>query len=146
MNSPVMLLVVAAILLAAIPVLVYIWHRNRRFLAASLPAGGVVIGQQRRRGKYGSVYAPIVRFTTAGGHQVEFTDSVGSNPPSFTVGDRVDVLYHREKHGWARVSSPRPGSEWRELTASGPFTALLVLICLLMAAMGVASYLLRLTR
>ena len=146
MNSPVMLLVVAAILLAAIPVLIYIWYRNKRFLAASLPASGVVIGLRRGRGKHGAVYAPIVRFTAAGGHPVEFTDSVGSNPPGFKVGDRVEVLYHREQNGWARVSSPSRGSDWRELTASGPFTALLIFICLLMAAMGVASYLIRLTK
>lgn len=146
MNSPVMLLVVAAILLAAIPVLIYVRHRNKRFLAASVPANGVVVGLRRRMGKSGSVYAPIVRFTAAGGHPVEFTDAVGSNPPGFKVGDRVEVLYHREKNGWARVSSPSQGSDLRELTASGPFTALLVFICLLMAAISVAVYLIRLTK
>ena len=146
MSDPVMLLVAAAICLAAIPVLIYVWYRNRRFLAESLPASGVVIGLHKRPGKSGSVYAPVVRFTAADGSPVEFTESVHSYPARFKVGERVDVLYHRERQGWARVSSPGPGAHWAESVAGGSFTALLVLICLLMGAMGVISYLVRTTR
>src|SRR5439155_827275 len=41
----------------------------------------------------GYSYYPIVRFRTETNALVEFKDSVGSNPPSYRVGDKVTVLY-----------------------------------------------------
>ena len=38
-------------------------------------------------------YYPIVRYRTQAGADVEFKDSVGSNPPTHQAGDRVQVLY-----------------------------------------------------
>src|SRR5205085_5322114 len=38
-------------------------------------------------------YYPIVRYTTDNHVSVEFKDSIGGNPPSYRVGDRVTVLY-----------------------------------------------------
>jgi hypothetical protein len=38
-------------------------------------------------------YYPVVRFRTAANETIEFTDSIGSNPPSYGSGDRVTVLY-----------------------------------------------------
>ena len=143
MNNPSMLLIPVALFVAAIPVLIYIWYRNRRFLAESLPAQGIVIGLHKSAGKSGPVYAPIVRFTVADGRIVEFTDSISSSPARFKVGDKVDVLYHRQRNSWARVSSLNPGSALWNLFTSGPFMALLVLICLFMAAMGIVAFFIR---
>jgi len=42
-------------------------------------------------------YYPIVRYRTQAGADVEFKDSVGSNPPSRRPGDMVRVLYIRER-------------------------------------------------
>ena len=38
-------------------------------------------------------YYPIVRYRTQAGADVEFKDSVGSNPPTHRAGDQVQVLY-----------------------------------------------------
>ena len=143
MSNHYMLLIPVVIALAAIPVLIYIWYRNRRFLAESLPARGDVIALHKSGGKSGPVYFPIVRFTATDSRVIEFTDSIRSRPARFKVGDQVDVLHHRQKHRWARVSSPHPGAELWELLTSGGFTALLVLICLFMAALGIVSFLIR---
>jgi hypothetical protein len=140
MNNPYILLIPVVIALAAIPVLIYIWYRNRAFLAEALPAKGIVIGLHKSGGKSGPVYSPIVRFTTADNRTVEFTDSTGSRPARFKVGDQVDVLYHRQRIRWARVTSPNSGGELWELLTSSGFTALLVLICLLMAALGYRQF------
>ena len=140
MRDPSIMLVCAAIALAAIPVLIYIWYRNKRFLAESLPTSGVVIGLHEGSSKAGRVYAPIVRFTAADGRVIEFTDSLHSRPASFKVGDQVDVLYHRQKNSWARVSSPSLGSDFRALIVSGVVTTLLVFVCLIMAALSIIAF------
>lgn len=143
MGNPYVLLIPLVVALAAIPVLIYIWYRNRRFLAGALPAKGVVVGLHKSGGRSGPGYSPIVRFTAADNRIAEFTDSIGSRPARFKAGDQVDVPYYRQRNRWARVSSPDSGAELWELLTSGGFTALLVLICLLMAALGIASFLIR---
>lgn len=42
-----------------------------------------------------SSYYPVVRFTDADGSEVRFKDDFGSNPPSYSVGEAVTVLYVR---------------------------------------------------
>jgi Protein of unknown function (DUF3592) len=41
-------------------------------------------------------YHPIVRFRTEKNVTIEFTDSVGSNPPGYRPGDTVTVLYNAD--------------------------------------------------
>jgi len=38
-------------------------------------------------------YAPVVRFLTQEGRSVEFTSKSGTNPPRYSEGDTVEVLY-----------------------------------------------------
>ena len=47
---------------------------------------------------------PMVDFTSADGKRREFQDSTGSNPPSYDVGDRVEVLYRADDPGNARIN------------------------------------------
>lgn len=143
MNNPSTLLIPVALFVAAILVLIYIWYRNRRFLAESLPAKGIVIGLHKSAGKSGPVYAPIVRFILSDGRIVEFTDSISSSPARFKVGDKVDILYHHQRNSWARVPSSNPGSDLWDMFTSGPVMALLVLVCLFMAVMGIVAFFVR---
>ncbi|HEX8337059.1 MAG TPA: DUF3592 domain-containing protein, partial [Pyrinomonadaceae bacterium] len=36
----------------------------------------------------------------------EFTETTSSNPPGYSVGDRVEILYHSQNPKRARVASP----------------------------------------
>ena len=40
-----------------------------------------------------SVYKPTIHFMNHEGEKVEFTSSVGSNPPSYSKGQKVEILY-----------------------------------------------------
>lgn len=51
-------------------------------------------------------YQPIVRFQY-GAQQVQFGDSVASNPPAYHVGDAVNVLYLESDPYDARIDSFR---------------------------------------
>jgi hypothetical protein len=44
-------------------------------------------------GDSGPSYYPVVKFTTADHQTREFRDSIGTNPPTRRVGDKVGVLY-----------------------------------------------------
>ncbi|GIW72147.1 MAG: hypothetical protein KatS3mg102_1689 [Planctomycetota bacterium] len=48
--------------------------------------------------------APVVEFT-ANGQRYRFTSSVSSNPPAYSVGERVQVLYDPEQPQRARIDS-----------------------------------------
>ncbi|MGK5543184.1 DUF3592 domain-containing protein [Streptomyces sp. URMC 127] len=47
---------------------------------------------------------PVVEFTPAGGTPRKFRDSAGSNPPSYEVGEQVEVLYRPDSPGDARIN------------------------------------------
>jgi hypothetical protein len=74
-----------------------VFVRTVQFVAGAERVTGTVIDLSRETdSEGGSVYRPVVRFTTREGEAVQFVSSVGSSPPSAEPGDRVDVLYDRE--------------------------------------------------
>ena len=91
----------AAFLVAAL--LAYL--HTRRFVAESVPALGEVIGLRKHDGD-GVTYSPIIRFPGPGGRLFEFTETTSSNPPGYSVGDRVEIRYHSQNPKRARVASP----------------------------------------
>ena len=54
---------------------------------------------------HGRSYAPAVRFTTDEGREVEFTASLGTNPATYGVGDKVKVRYDSQNPSAADVDS-----------------------------------------
>ncbi|MGW3109013.1 DUF3592 domain-containing protein [Streptomyces sp. NPDC001100] len=52
----------------------------------------------------GPMAYPVVEFTPAHGTRRTFRSSTGSNPPSYATGDRVEVLYHANSAGDARIN------------------------------------------
>ncbi|MGY4771627.1 DUF3592 domain-containing protein [Kribbella sp. CWNU-51] len=68
---------------------------TRQFLATASAADDVVVRVDTTTDKEGdSYYHPVVRFITAGGRVVQYTDSVGDGSPrAHRVGESVRVLY-----------------------------------------------------
>ena len=56
---------------------------------------------------YRLTYRPVVEFRTFSGRLIEFTSSIGTNPPSHQIGETVEVLYAREDPYDARL-----GDSW----------------------------------
>jgi hypothetical protein len=79
---------------------IYGAHSINDLARAQHAAGSVV-----RVDKIGTTYQPVVKFTTAAGQQITFTDSVGSSPPSHKPGDTVDVVYAPDHPDGAKIYS-----------------------------------------
>jgi len=101
----VMLVVGVAMLAGA----VYMYKDTRSFLAGAMHAQGTVVDLERNEStdshSHRSVnYYPVVQFADAGGRRIEFTSNSGSNPPAYSRGDTVEVLYHADAPDKARIN------------------------------------------
>lgn len=66
------------------------WYQNTNsFIKQAVKAEGIVIDfvSDRRSSK------PVIRFKDAQDNTIEFTSSVGTNPPRYNIGQPVSVLY-----------------------------------------------------
>jgi hypothetical protein len=93
------------------------WVQNiRSFLAQASTAQGTVIELVHSRSSSSSssnssgTWAPVVRFVTANGEKIEFTSGTSSNPPGYSQGESVEVLYDAGKPRDARINGF--GSLW----------------------------------
>jgi hypothetical protein len=84
----------------------YKYLDTRAWLRRSVEAPGSVIEMVRVRDREtGDVsFAPLVRFQTRDGKSIEFQSSFRSNPPAYTVGQTVTVLYDPDDPNAAAVS------------------------------------------
>jgi len=75
-------------------VLALAWYANvRAFIARAAVAPGTVVDLLPSRSDNSTTWRPVVRFTSADRQNIEFTSSTSSNPPSYSKGERVEVLY-----------------------------------------------------
>jgi hypothetical protein len=102
----IMLIVGVAMLAGA----VYLYSNTRSFLAGAVHAQGTVVDLQRTESldshsNRSISYYPVVQYAEAGGRKVEFISDSGSNPPAYSRGDQVEVLYHADAPEKARINS-----------------------------------------
>ena len=73
-----------------------LWQRVRGFVQTAEQAEGTVIELvERRGGRGGSTYAPVVEFTDNFGQRREYRGSMGTSWQRFAVGDKIQVLYEQ---------------------------------------------------
>lgn len=93
----------------------WLFYRDHQFAARALHAQGVVtdLARKRDRNDDGTTFTAIVQFTDAKGQSQEMADGISSNPPRFSKGDKVDVLYDPQapssaviNDGWGRYFLP----------------------------------------
>lgn len=75
----------------------FLFTNTQDFLKNALTADGTVVELIRSRSSDSNTYRPVVKFETKDGSIIEFTSSSGSNPPSYSEGEIVEVLYQ----GWS---------------------------------------------
>ncbi|MFS0515914.1 DUF3592 domain-containing protein [Nostoc sp. UIC 10607] len=83
---------------------------TRSFVGTAVPAQGTIIDLVQRlstdsKGRSSYVYYPVVEFTTPSGEPTVFEANSGSNPPEFTKGQQVEILYSPEKPNSAMINS-----------------------------------------
>lgn len=72
---------------------VLLFQNTRVFIAEASQAEGTVVDLAESRSEDSISYRPVVRFTTENAQVIEFIGSTGSNPPSYSRGEQVQVLY-----------------------------------------------------
>ncbi|MEH2117639.1 DUF3592 domain-containing protein [Nostoc sp.] len=83
---------------------------TRSFVTSAIPAQGTIIDLVQRsstdsKGSSSYVYYPVVKFTARSGESTVFEADTGSNPPEFTKGQQVEILYSPQKPDSARINS-----------------------------------------
>lgn len=71
----------------------FMYSNTKEFVDDAIEAEGIVIELVRSKSSDSVTYRPIIEFRTKDGNAVEFTSSVSSNPPSYSQGETVEVLY-----------------------------------------------------
>lgn len=101
---------------------------TRGFVASALRAEGTVIDiLPNRSGNSASVtYSPVIEFRTAAGKLVEVRSSTSSNPPAYTEGDKVQMLYLADTPEDARLAGYL--SLWGAPTVAASLGAVFLLI------------------
>jgi hypothetical protein len=79
--------------------------KQRRQMADSLSAVGLITGLATEMGKSGHLYYPLVQFKTASGQALSFQSAVGSSPAGYSVGQQVKVLYDSRNPQQAEIDS-----------------------------------------
>jgi hypothetical protein len=80
------------VILLSIAGIVYV--REQRFLSTAEQVTGSVVDLDRSGGSDGSsAFCPVIEFNTKAGEPVRYYGNVCSNPPSYELGEQVDVVY-----------------------------------------------------
>ena len=73
---------------------IYLGIERKNFLETALSTDGEVVELNRKRSDDSYVYYPVVEFSPPGStNTLTFEHDSGSNPPSYSVGESVEVLY-----------------------------------------------------
>lgn len=81
----------------------FLYQNTNNFLAEAVKAEGVVVELVPQRSDGSVTYSAMVHFTDAAGKEIEFVTSHSSNPPSYSVGEKVEVLYRPDQPHKARI-------------------------------------------
>jgi len=71
-----------------------VYFREQSFLSRAQTATGTVVDLDLSNDSNGSSsFCPVIEFTTQAGEPVRYYGNVCSNPPSYNVGEPVEVVY-----------------------------------------------------
>jgi hypothetical protein len=82
----------------------FLYRSTSSFLATAITAPGTVTELVAVRSDDSTTYKPVVQFTTAKGEAIEFASSTSSSPPSYRVGESVQVLYRENDPRDAKIN------------------------------------------
>jgi hypothetical protein len=80
------------------------WFNVHRFVQSAERAEGTVIELVESSGnKGGRIYSPVVEYTDSLGQQHKYRSNTSSNPSPYSVGDKVPILYDRDRPDSANI-------------------------------------------
>lgn len=103
------LLLVGVIFLAVgapmLLVAVFLVVRTRRFLESAVDTTGTIVNLlESTDSDGGTTYQAVVRFETADGREIEWAETMASNPPAGQPGDEVPMKYDPANPENARIA------------------------------------------
>lgn len=81
-----------------------IYKSTSSFLAEATKAEGTVVDLVQSRSSDSTTYRPVVHFINQNGQKIEFMSTTGSNPPSYSKGQKVEVLYRPTEPQNAKIN------------------------------------------
>lgn len=116
MFDPLPTLIILAVALPFLIIGLVEVHKARVMVQEFVTASGTLIDNEYRShtdpedsARVYWAYYPVVSFTTAQGYLYIFTDGEGSDPPTYKVGEAVEVLYNPDDprdatiHSWMSI-------------------------------------------
>lgn len=83
---------------------IYLYFSKLTFLKSAETAQGTVVELISKRSSNSIMYTPVISFITKEDHKIEFSSSVSGNPPSYSVGETVEVIYNSEEPNKADIN------------------------------------------
>ena len=80
------------------------YKSTNSFLAEATTAEGTVVDLVRSGSGDSITYRPVVHFINHNGEKIEFTSTAGSDPPSYSKGQKVEVLYRAAEPQKAKIN------------------------------------------
>lgn len=77
----------------------------KQFKKNGFSALGEVVGLVQSMGKYGRLFFPKIKFTTKDGKEIIFVGSEGSDPPTLTIGESINIVYLLNDPEKAKIDS-----------------------------------------
>lgn len=112
--------------------------RTRRFLRTAVDAIGIIVDLIESSGSEGgTVYSAVVRFQTADGQEIQWTESMASNPPAGQRGDQLPMRYDPADPQKARIA--KTSRLWFMPLLFGGMGVLFFAIGVLLAIVGAAQ-------
>jgi hypothetical protein len=82
----------------------FLYQNTAGFIENASIAQGIVVNLEPSRSSDSTTYRPVVQFTTQTGEKIEFASAASSNPPAYSKGEHVEVLYLAAKPQEARIN------------------------------------------
>ena len=83
----------------------FLSNSTYQFIQQAAIQTGTVVAIEQSESKDSYVYHPVVKFVTADNQAIKFRSSIGSNPPSYRIGESVDVIYIPAEPHKAKINS-----------------------------------------
>lgn len=81
----------------------FTYSSTKGFLNSAIVTQGTVTQLVRSRSSDSTTYKPVVEFKTSSGELIEFTSLSGTNPPSYSRGEGVEVVYQETSPEQAKI-------------------------------------------
>lgn len=105
-RSPLKSCIVALAIILALPGIVFafiggVWCFNvHNFVQSAEHTEGTVIELAENNGSF----SPVVEYADSQGQQHQYRSTARSNPPAYSVGDKVEILYERGRPDSANIN------------------------------------------